>query len=67
MGFGRRMLVGPIWLKYLTKRGSTVKPDFERLLELPFDALISGHGTPLMTGAKESVRLAVGKAKFDQG
>ncbi len=64
MGFGRRMLVGPLWLKYLTKRGGTLKPDFERLLELPFDALISAHGTPLMTGAKEAVRQAVAQAKF---
>lgn len=67
MGFGRRMLVGPIWLKYLTKSGGTVEPDFTRLLELPFDALISAHGTPLMTGAKAAVRTAVGKAKFAQG
>lgn len=67
MGFGRRMLVGPIWLKFLTKTGRTVKPDFERLLELPFDALISAHGTPLMTGAKAAVRTAVDRAKFITG
>lgn len=67
LGFGRRMLVGPLWLKYLTKSGRTVKPDFERLLEMPFDALISAHGTPLMKGAKAAVRMAVDKAKFAAG
>lgn len=65
LGFGRRMLVGPMWLKGLTKRGSTLRNDFERLLELEFDALISAHGTPLMHGAKEAVRTAVARAKFD--
>lgn len=65
LGFGRRMLVGPIWLKFLTKKGRTVKPDFERMLELNFDALISAHGTPLMRGAKDAVRMAVDKAKFE--
>ena len=65
LGFGRRMLVGPIWLKGLTKKGRSVKPDFERLLELDFDALISAHGTPLMQGAKDAVRAAVDRANFD--
>jgi len=67
LGFGRRMLIGPIWLKYLAKSGSTVKPDFLRLVELPFDALISAHCTPLMTGAKAAVRMAIDKAKFVKG
>ena len=67
MGFARRMLVGPIWLKYMPRSGCTVRPDFERLLDLPFDALISAHGTPLMKGAKAAVRMAVEKAKFASG
>jgi hypothetical protein len=65
LGFARRMLVGPIWLKYLTKKGRSVKPDFERMLDLDFDALISAHGTPLMQGAKAAVRMAVDKANFE--
>ena len=64
MGFARRMLVGPIWLKYMPKPGCTVRPDFERLLDLPFDAFIGAHGTPLMKGAKAAVRVAVDKARF---
>ncbi len=66
-GFARRMIVGPIWLKFLTKKGRTMRPDFERLLEMPFDALISAHGTPLMRDAKAAVRMAVDKARFDVG
>lgn len=62
IGFPKRALVGPFWLKGLTKKDGSIRPDFDRLLELDFDALVSAHGTPLMQGAKEAVREAVERA-----
>jgi len=62
IGFPKRALVGPFWLKGLTKEGGSIRPDFDRLLELEFDALVSAHGTPLMHGAHEAVREAVDRA-----
>lgn len=62
IGFPKRMLIGPFWLKYLTPKGGSIRPDFERLLELDFDALVGAHGTPMMRGAREAVREAVQRA-----
>jgi len=62
IGFPRTTIVGPIWLKYLTRKGGSIQPDFERLLEMDFDALVSAHSTPLMQGAHAAVRRAVNKA-----
>lgn len=59
IGFPKSVVVSPLWLKYLTKKGGSIRPDFERLLELDFDALISAHGTPLMHGAHAAVGKAV--------
>jgi len=58
MGFRKKLIIGPLWLKYMTAEGGSLLPDYERLLQLPFNALISAHGTPLMHGAKEAVRAA---------
>jgi len=62
IGFPKSALVGPFWLKGLTREGGSIQPDCERLLELEFDALVSAHGTPLMQGAHEAVRQAVNRA-----
>ena len=51
-----------IWLKMMTPEGGSLKPDFERLLTLDFDRLLSAHGSLLGAGAKESVAMAVRKA-----
>ncbi|MEQ1566092.1 MAG: hypothetical protein ABMA64_10680 [Myxococcota bacterium] len=51
--------IGPPWRKRQTPPGGTLKPDFERLLELPFDHLIGGHGKPLIGGAKAALRATV--------
>jgi len=67
LGFSRRLLVGPLWLKFQTPAGGSVRPDFERLLELDFDALISAHGVPLMQDAKTQARAAVERAFADKG
>ena len=62
IGFPKKALVGPFWLKNLTKEGGSIQPDFDRLLNFEFDALVSAHGTPLMQGAHEAVRQAVDRA-----
>lgn len=62
MGFPRTTVVGPIWLRMMTPEGGTLADEFERLLELDFDRLLSAHGTLLETGARQAVRAAVAKA-----
>jgi hypothetical protein len=55
MGFFKPCVIGPIWLKQSTPPGGSLRPDFERVLALDFDNLISGHGTPKVGGAKEAL------------
>ena len=62
MGFPKTTLVGPIWLKLMTPEGSSLKTEFEQLLTLDFDALLSSHGSFLAHGAKAAVQAAVEKA-----
>lgn len=59
MGFMHRANIGPPWKKFMTKPGGSLRPDFDRLLELPFDSLVGGHGQPLMGGAREALRATV--------
>ena len=59
IGFPKTTLIGPIWLKYMTPHGASLRPDFERLLGLDFDSLLSAHGSFLRTGAKEALRAAI--------
>ena len=62
IGFPKTTVVGPIWLKVMTPEGGSLKRDFESLLTLDFDRLLSAHGSLLATGAKDSVARAVRKA-----
>jgi len=62
MGFPKTTLVGPIWLKVMTPEGTSLKQEFERLLSLDFDALLSSHGSFLAHGAKAGVQAAVDRA-----
>ncbi len=55
MGFFTPCVIGPIWLKTVTPPGGNMRADFERVLALDFDNLISGHGTPKLGGAKEAL------------
>ncbi|MEM7220933.1 MAG: hypothetical protein AAF515_21415 [Pseudomonadota bacterium] len=64
IGFPKRMLVGPIWLKIMTPDGASLRDEFERLHALDFDALFSAHGTFKASGAKAAVRRAIDLA-FD--
>jgi hypothetical protein len=62
IGFPKTTIVGPIWLKIMTPAGGSLKSEFERLLTLDFDRLLSAHGSLLTSGAKDSVAMAVRKA-----
>jgi len=44
MGFQNPAQIGPPWLKAQTPPGGSLKADFDRLLSLPFERLIGGHG-----------------------
>lgn len=55
MGFFTPCVIGPIWLKNATPPGGSLRADFERVLALDFDNLISGHGTPKIGGAKAAL------------
>lgn len=62
IGFPKTTLVGPIWLKAVTPAGSSLRADFERLLQWRFDSLLSAHGSLLATGAHAAAEAAVRKA-----
>ena len=64
IGIPKTTVVGPIWLKRVTPVGESLRGEFERLLELDFDALLGAHGTFLDHGAKAAARAAVARA-FD--
>ena len=51
IGFRKTTLVGPAWLKLMTPESGSLQDEFERLLTLKFDVLLSAHGTLLRTGA----------------
>jgi hypothetical protein len=55
MGFFTPCVIGPIWLKTVTPPGGGMRGDFERVLALDFDHLISAHGTPKLGGAKAAL------------
>ena len=67
IGFPKTTIIGPFWMKLMTREGTNLRDEFERLLELDFDSLLSAHGTLLKTGARDAVRRAVAKAFPDQG
>lgn len=57
MGF-QALHIGVPWFKAM---GPGVKPDFDRLLDVPFLHLIPGHGTPIRGSAKDGLRIAMSK------
>lgn len=44
LGFQHPAQIGPPWSKIQTQPGGSLRPDFERILDLPFKHLIGGHG-----------------------
>ena len=51
--------IGPSWLKRVTPKGGTLKPDFDRLLALDFDSIVAAHGLHMKSGAKEALSAEV--------
>jgi hypothetical protein len=62
LGFRRTTFIGPPWRKTMTPKGGSLRPDFDRLLELDFDHHIGAHGTPCRGGAHQRVEAAVARA-----
>lgn len=61
IGFPKTTLVGPLWLKLMTREGQSLEADIRQLLNLKFNRLISAHGTYLQSGAHEAVSKAIDK------
>ena len=61
IGFPKTTIIGPVWIRIMTPEGASLKGEFERLLNLEFDALLSAHGSFLQTGAKAAVQKAFDK------
>lgn len=61
IGFPKKTIIGPLWLKILVKDQAGTKADFERLLSLDFDQLLSAHGTFLANNARADLELAFNK------
>jgi hypothetical protein len=55
MGFLHPVNIGPPWLKMMTPEGGSLRPDFERLMQLEFDHLIGGHGVPRVGAARPAL------------
>ena len=62
IGFPRKMVVGPIWLKMMTPEGGSLESEFRRLLELDFNHFLSAHGSLLRDSAHDAVADAVDRA-----
>lgn len=59
MGFMHPVNIGPPWRKIMTPKGGSLKPDFERLLELEFDHVVGAHGSVCRGGAREKLKATV--------
>jgi len=62
IGFPKKMVVGPIWLKIMTPEGGSLEGEFRRLLELDFQHFLSAHGSLLRDTAHQAVTEAVDRA-----
>ena len=61
IGFPRKTLIGPMWMKLLATDRDGMKSEFERLMQLDFDQLLSAHGTFLSEDAHGEVKRAFDK------
>ena len=61
LGFKIGVNIGPPWLKRVTAKGTSLKADFEKLLELDFDSIVAAHGLLIRSGAKEALSEEVGR------
>ncbi|WP_339522090.1 hypothetical protein [Pseudomonas sp. EA_35y_Pfl2_R111] len=56
LGFKTGLNIGVPWLKRVTPKGETLKKDFEALLTLDFEAIISAHGALIKKDSKELLK-----------
>ena len=61
-GFKLTTIVGPPWKKRMTKKGGSLRPDFDRLLDLEFDHHVGAHGRFCRDNALQLVHAAVERA-----
>lgn len=61
MGFRLGLFIGGPWLKRVTPKSTSLKNDFDRLLQLDFQHLVAAHGTVLIKSAKEELVKVVKK------
>lgn len=63
LGFGGAARIGPGWRRMAEpKDGGGFRPDFVRLLALPWKHLLSAHGYPLRNDAREALAKRVNEA-----
>lgn len=62
MGFRLTLLIGGPWLKRVTPRGGSLRPEFERLLALDFEHVVAAHGRLLRHEAKPLLKAAMARA-----
>ncbi len=62
VGFPKTTVVGPIWLKFMTPEGGSLRSALEHVLQFDFDSLLSAHGSFLEVGGKAAVRAAIERA-----
>jgi hypothetical protein len=65
LGFQHPAQIGPPWSKRQTPPGKSLRPDFERLLELPFKHLIGGHGGLLRNDGPARLRETIRRVYGD--
>lgn len=65
-GFRLGTNIGPLWRRMMTHKGSSLAPDFQRLLELEFEHLIGAHGALCRGDAHRRLSQAVA-ATFPAG
>jgi hypothetical protein len=63
MGLGGAARIGPGWRRVAEPKDTQAfRPNFERLLALPFRHLLPAHGHPLKDSAKDALALPVAAA-----
>ena len=53
-GFLHPANIGPPWRRMMKKKGGSLRPDFDRILELSFEHLVGAHGQFLRGGARDA-------------
>lgn len=59
IGFQQPVQIGPPWRKRQTPPNGSLKSDFERLADLPFQCLIGGHGGLLESNGPTLLRASI--------